>query len=216
MNWPGMRLKRRSINNGDNEEVWGNPLPTSRFPHLKRGVKGMFGNISDLCTTWLVKQKLTSCGKNFRGRNPGYFFLGGDSEVHIGDNVLIERKVRFSIGEKARVYIGDDSYVGDGTHILALEEVAIGRGCAISWDVLFMDSSSHPFASQGEELRTLIGPIIVEDHVWIGCRAVILKGVTIGEGAVVANNAVVTRDVPPRTLVGGNPARVIKEDVIWE
>jgi acetyltransferase-like isoleucine patch superfamily enzyme len=56
----------------------------------------------------------------------------------------------------------------------------------------------------------------VEDHVWIGCRAVILKGVTVGTGAIIANNAVVTKDVPPRTMVAGNPARVIKEDVIWE
>jgi acetyltransferase-like isoleucine patch superfamily enzyme len=59
-------------------------------------------------------------------------------------------------------------------------------------------------------------PIRVQDHVWIGCRAVILKGVTVGEGAIIANNAVVTKDVPPRTMVAGNPARVIKKDVIWE
>jgi len=176
----------------------------------------MFDNIRDRYTTWLVKRKLTSCGKNFRGRNPGYIFLGKGSEVHIGDNVLIERKVRISTGENARIYIGDDTYLGDGTNVLSVKEVNIGRGCAISWHVLFMDTSSHPFAIRGQELRTLIEPIRVEDHVWIGCRAVILKGVTVGEGSVIANNAVVTRDVPPRTLVGGNPARVIKEDVTWE
>jgi len=176
----------------------------------------MFDNIRDRYTTWLVKRQLTSYGKNFRGRNPGYIFLGKGSEVHIGDNVLIEREVRISTGENARIYIGDDTYLGDGTNILAVEEVNIGRGCAISWHVLFMDTSSHPFAVQGQELRTLIEPIRVEDQVWIGCRAVILKGVTVGEGSVIANNAVVTHDVPPRTLVGGNPARVIKEDVIWE
>lgn len=176
----------------------------------------MFNNIRDRYTTWLVKRELTSCGRNLRGRNPGYIYLGQGSEVHVGDNVLIERKVYITTGPNARIYIGDDTYVGDGSYILAVEEVNIGRGCAISWDVLFMDTSSHPFAVRGEELTTIIEPVTVEDHVWIGCRAVILKGVTIGEGAVVANNAVVTRDVPPRTLVGGNPARVIKEDVIWE
>lgn len=176
----------------------------------------MLANLHDRYTSWLVKRKLSSCGRNFRGRNPGYFFLGQGAEVHVGDNVLIERRVRISTGENARVYIGDNSYLGDGTNILAVKEVRIGQGCAISWYVLFMDTSSHPFASRGEEPHTRIAPINVQDHVWIGCRAVILKGVTVGEGAVIANNAVVTSDVPPGTLVGGNPARVIKENVIWE
>jgi len=165
----------------------------------------MFENLRDRYTTWLVKRHLTSCGKNFRGRNPGYFFLGKGAEVHVGDNVLIERKVRISTGENARVYIGNNTYLGDGTNVLAVKEIRIGQGCAISWHVLFMDTSSHPFAIRGEEPRTLIAPIEIKDHVWIGCRAVILKGVTVGEGAVIANNAIVTRDVPPRTLVGAIP-----------
>jgi len=79
-----------------------------------------------------------------------------------------------------------------------------------------MDTSSHPLGFAGEIPETKIAPIVVEDHVWIGCRAVILKGVTVGTGSIIANNAVVTKDVPPRTMVAGNPARVIKEDVIWE
>ena len=54
-------------------------------------------------------------------------------------------------------------------------------------------------------------PIVIEDNVWIGEYATILKGVTIGKGAVVASHAVVTKDVPPYTIVAGNPARVVKE-----
>jgi acetyltransferase-like isoleucine patch superfamily enzyme len=129
---------------------------------------------------------------------------------------MLERKVRISMGDNARVYIGDDTYLGDFTNILAVQEVNIGRGCAISWHVLFMDTSSHPLGIRGEVPTTRIAPIKVEDHVWIGCRAVILKGVTVGEGSIIANNAVVTHNVPPRTMVAGNPARVIREDVIWE
>jgi acetyltransferase-like isoleucine patch superfamily enzyme len=136
--------------------------------------------------------------------------------VRIGNNVLLERKVRFSLGDGARVYIGDGTYLGDFTNVLAVQEVNIGKDCAISWHVLFMDTSSHPLGFEGEQATTKIAPIRVQDHVWIGCRAVILKGVTVGEGAIIANNAVVTKDVPPRTMVAGNPARVIKKDVIWE
>jgi acetyltransferase-like isoleucine patch superfamily enzyme len=58
-------------------------------------------------------------------------------------------------------------------------------------------------------------PVTIGDHVWLGTRAIILKGVTIGDGALVAAGAVVTKDVPPKTLVGGVPARVIREGVDW-
>lgn len=173
-------------------------------------------SIGDKITTLLVKRKLASYGDNLLAKNPGEFFLGRGAEVHVGNNVLLERKVRFSLGDNARVYVGDNTYLSDFANVLALKEIYIGRDCAISWHVLFMDTSSHPFGITGENPTTRIAPIRVEDHVWIGCRAVILKGVTIGKGAIVANNAVVTRDVPPATLVGGNPARVIKKDVIWE
>ncbi|MEA1960138.1 MAG: acyltransferase [Bacillota bacterium] len=172
--------------------------------------------IADWYTTMRAKRHLASYGNNLRARNPREFFLGKCAEVHIGNNVLLERQVRFSLGDGARVVVGDDTYLGDGCNVLAVKEITFGKGCAISWHVLFMDTSSHPLAFDGGEPVTRIGPIHIEDHVWIGCRAVILKGVTIGEGAIVANNAVVTRDVPPRTMVGGNPARVIREDVVWE
>ena len=58
-------------------------------------------------------------------------------------------------------------------------------------------------------------PIIIGDKVWIGMRATILKGVVIGDGAIIAAGAVVTKDVSPGTLVGGVPAKLIKKDVIW-
>lgn len=176
----------------------------------------MLENLRDAVTTWRVKRVVASYGDNFRARNPGYLFLGRGAEVHVGNNVLLERKVRFSVADNARIFIGDDTYVSDYTHLLAVKEIRIGKGCSISWNVLFMDTSSHPLGVSGEVPTTRIGPIIVQDHVWIGCRAVILKGVTIGEGAIIANNAIVTKDVPPRTMVAGNPARVIREDVIWE
>jgi len=176
----------------------------------------MWKELHDQYTTYLVKKKLASCGGNLRARNLGEYFLGEGAEIHIGNNVLLERYVRFSMGNNARIYIGDNTYIADFSNLLAIEEINIGKNCAISWHVLFMDTSSHPFGYQGEAPTTKVAPILVKDHVWIGCRAVILKGVTIGEGAIIANNAVVTKDVPPHTMVGGNPARVIKEDVIWE
>ncbi|QGU00871.1 hypothetical protein SYNTR_2277 [Candidatus Syntrophocurvum alkaliphilum] len=176
----------------------------------------MFELLYDAISTWRVKQKLTSYGDNIRARNAGWLWLGENSEVHVGNNVLLERKVRISTGKNARIYIDDNSYIGDYSNILAVKEITIGKDCAISWHVCFMDTTSHSIGVKGEKPRTKIEPIRVEDHVWIGIRAVILKGVTVGQGAIIANNAVVTKDVPPFTMVAGNPAKVIKEDVIWE
>ncbi len=74
-----------------------------------------------------------------------------------------------------------------------------------------MDRDYHKFNSNTEEIK----PVKIGDNVWIGCNSIILKGITIGNGAVVAAGSIVTKDVPPKVLVGGNPAKVIKEDIYW-
>jgi acetyltransferase-like isoleucine patch superfamily enzyme len=170
----------------------------------------------DRFSTWAVRRQLASCGPDLQARNRGMVFQGPGAEVHVGAGVMLERGVRLSLAANARLTIGDYTYLADGTIVLAMKEISIGSRCAISWDVLLMDTSSHPVGLRGETPETRIAPILIGDHVWIGCRAVVLKGVQVGEGAIIANNAVVTRNVPPRTMVAGNPARVIKEDVIWE
>lgn len=175
-----------------------------------------FADLSDKVTTLLVKRHLKSCGTNLRARNNGFIFQGKGAEIHVGNGVMLERAVRLSLGDNARVIIGDNTYLGDGTCVLAVDEIKIGAGCAISWHVVIMDTSSHPVGQIGEKLETKIAPVVIGDHVWIGSRAVILKGVQVGEGAIIANNSVVTRNVPPRTMVAGNPAKVIKENVAWE
>jgi acetyltransferase-like isoleucine patch superfamily enzyme len=103
------------------------------------------------------------------------------------------------------------SFLNRRTEIIAAESVSIGDDCAISWDVLVTDTDYHSLTPQ--KART--APVVIGNRVWIGARASILKGVTIGDGAVVAAGAVVTKNVPPRTLVGGCPAVVIASDVSW-
>lgn len=172
-------------------------------------------NIMDHYTSLRCRRHIASCGPGFRGRNPGYYWLGRGAEIHLGRNVHIERKVNMSLADNARIYVGDDTYIGQGCLFATMKEISIGQGCAISWYVCFMDTSSHQLGIKGEELKMQVEPIRIGNHVWIGCRASIIRGVTVGDGAIIANNANVTRDVPPGTMVGGNPARVIKENVDW-
>ena len=133
------------------------------------------------------------------------------SRLLLGPGVRLFREVGFYLDRPgAVVEIGAGSYVNRRSEITCFERVVLGRGCAVSWDVLVTDTDYHQL--RGSRVSA---PVTIGDGVWIGARATVLKGVTIGDGAVVAAGAVVTRDVPARTLVGGNPARVLREDVSW-
>ncbi len=115
--------------------------------------------------------------------------------------------VRFEVGKQAILRIGKGTYLNRNTVVIANKLVDIGRDCRVSWDVVIMDSDLH--AIPGEEYSPK--PVIIEDNVWIGCRCIILKGVRIGTGAIIAAGAVVTKDIPPHTVSGGVPAKVIRE-----
>ena len=145
----------------------------------------------------------------------------------VGDDCVINAKIQmadcqFEIGD--RVFINDSSFI-------AISGIVIGNDVLISWGCQFIDNNSHSLVSTDrvKELASLkqkiedgtiandtdysnVGkaPIIIKDKAWVGFNSIIMKGVTIGEGAVIAAGSVVTKDVPDYTVVGGNPARVIK------
>ena len=103
--------------------------------------------------------------------------------------------------------------IDDEVNLYSVDKITIGSKVAISREA-FLCTASHDISKPNRPLVT--APITVCDGAWIGARAIILPGVTIGEGAVVAAGAVVTRDVEPFTVVGGNPARVLKKRVLTE
>lgn len=144
----------------------------------------------------------------------GVRLLKRNSYLEVGRKVQLHRYAKLSAwgGElKAHIIIGDNTAIGDRTEIHAGGRVEIGKGCNIAWDVCIMDRDYHKFNSSEE----IVKPVKIGDNVWIGCNCIVLKGVTIGDGAVIAAGSVVTGDVPPKTLAGGNPARVLKEDIYW-
>jgi acetyltransferase-like isoleucine patch superfamily enzyme len=112
--------------------------------------------------------------------------------------------VRLECWEEATIRIGNGTYLNRNTEIVAAQSVTIGRDCKIARDVIIMDTDQH--ALSDGQLR--VAPVVIEDRVWVGARAIILKGVRVGHDAVIGAGSVVTRDVPASAIVAGVPARV--------
>lgn len=128
-----------------------------------------------------------------------------------GVNVEIVPRCRFENPEN--IFIGDHVRIGHGAAFHGVGGITIGDNISFSPGVQ-IHTSNHRYEG-GEAIPydqvSFFKPVRVESHCWIGAGALICPGVTLGEGSVVAMGAVVTRDVPPCAVVGGNPARVLKE-----
>lgn len=155
-------------------------------------------------------------------KNKKYLFVGNDS--------IVSGQYIFESNE-GYITIGDHSYVGGGTFI-SRSSITIGNNVTIAWGGTVYDHDSHSldFMERRKDIddelsdirngRNFIQnkdwsnvkskPIVIKDDVWIGMNVIILKGVTIGEGAIVGAGSVVTKDVPSWTVVAGNPAKVVK------
>jgi acetyltransferase-like isoleucine patch superfamily enzyme len=129
------------------------------------------------------------------------------TDLELGDNFKVwsgHRQTLISGG--GRIRIGDRVFINCGTVLLSVLEVTIGDDVALANEVYIMDSNSH-----GVEGRDHVeAPVHIGDGTWVGARAMILPGVTIGKRVVVAAGSVLTRDVPDEVLVAGNPAQVIR------
>lgn len=162
-----------------------------------------------------------------------FFFVKPEAREYlkIGKNCFINASFNFE-DSNGYVTIGDRAYLGSNVEIISRNKIEIGNDVTVAWGVTIYDHDSHSKnwrlrAKMVEVFYSFYGknncyekidwtdvnssPIIIKDKVWIGFDAIILKGVTIGEGAIVAARSVVTKNVEPYTIVGGNPAKKIKD-----
>lgn len=181
--------------------------------NLSRSVSDMFKIALDLTRGFFRKARFERCGSLLR-MEKGVRIIKKNAHIELGRKVMLYRNVKLSVfgtSGDATLKIGDNVAIGDRTEIHAGKEITIGANTLISWDCCILDRDYHKLMSDTELLK----PVKIGKNVWIGARSLIVKGVTIGDGAVIAAGSVVTKDVPPKALVGGNPAKIIKEDVYW-
>ena len=152
--------------------------------------------VNQYCPKGSRKETIIQLGKNSRLTVDSYsIWYGGDIKVFDNAELILGR-----------------GYCNIHCLIRCKEKITIGNNVIMAHNVTIMDSDFHHIESDN---HVMTKPVTIRDNVWIGNGATILKGVTIGEGSVIAAKSVVTRDVPPHTIVAGNPAKVIKEDISW-
>ena len=149
-----------------------------------------------LCVQWMPYYVFRS----WRVWLVSFFGLKNKGEIAVFPSVKIWAPWNIALGKHVAL---DES-----VNLYSVDRITIGSKVAISREA-FICTASHDITKPNRPLIT--APITICDGVWIGARAIILPGVTIGEGAIVAAGAVVTKDVEPWTVVGGNPARFIKK-----
>lgn len=146
----------------------------------------------------------------------------------VGEDCVIDGSILMLGGQ---LEIGDRVIVNEGTRLICASGITIGSDVLISWGCTIVDSNMHSLDSKERlkdtksarkaiESHTMgknvdyssvkSSPIVIKDRAWIGFNSIIMKGVTIGEGAIIGAGSVVTKDVPDYAVVGGNPAQIIK------
>lgn len=193
----------------------------------------------------LYQNIFNKCIKIKRGKiipyNKSVFILDKSAVVELGGNLVLndnciknngrstilrlDKNTKLKINGGFSIYYGGDIIVFEGGElelgsgfmnsnckIRCKESIKIGNNVAISHDVTIMDSDFHNVDYEGYEMTK---SIVIGDNVWIGSRSLILKGVNIGNGSIIAAGSVVTKDVPAKSIVAGVPAKVIRDNIEW-
>lgn len=155
-----------------------------------------------------------------------YNFQNDKTKIDVSNQTHVKGELLI-FGNGGAIIIGERCFIGENSRIWSANKIIIGNDVLISHNVNIMDTNSHELndverangfmqiINSGHSKQPgniLTAPISIGNNAWIGFNSIILKGVVIGNGAIIAAGSVVTKDVPPYTIVAGNPAKIIKEN----
>lgn len=173
-----------------------------------------------------VKERVIIDGLNLSVRNG----RKDKTYLEIGSDSVVSGNFYFEI-ESGKIQIGSNTFIGGGD-FNCIDRISIGNDVMISWGCTFIDHNSHSILWQERKNDVaewkrgieegMLGryknwenvkrkEILIKDKAWIGFNSIVMKGVVIGEGAIIASGSVVTKSVPDWCIVGGNPAKLIRE-----
>jgi acetyltransferase-like isoleucine patch superfamily enzyme len=164
---------------------------------------------SAVATAYFRLRRVKMVGRVLCVGRPPILFTGG--HVSVGPNVIFRGlmlRAEFGAVSGGVITVGEDTFINEGSSIVAHHSVQIGTNCRIGEFVGIFDTDHHAVDS-AKNVR--FAPVEIGNNVWIGRAAIVLPGVRIGNNSVVASGSVVTADVPVNTLVAGNPARVVRK-----
>ncbi len=203
----------------------GLPLPRVLRPVIRGAYRAGVGTVETLAFArklfWVepvLRSVCESVGPGLRAERLPY--IRGRGRLQLGAQINLSGQSCFyfmhGMETPPLIAVGDGTFIGNGCTFSAGREIRVGSHCLISALVRIHDNDGHPLDAdrrrRGEPITAAeTAPVIVEDNVWIGAGATILKGVRIGRDAVIGTGAVVTSDVPPGAVAAGNPARLVRE-----
>ena len=133
--------------------------------------------------------------------------VDGNFRIYYGCDIAIYKNAGLKLGS---------GFINAGAQIRCGHSITIGNNVAIGRNFYVQDSDFHTIIDSNGERKNNTAPVVIGNHVWIGANVTILKGVHVGDGAVIGAGTVVTKDVPPYSVVAGTPNRVLMENISWK
>ena len=163
--------------------------------------------------TAMVKIGFGDVGHYDRKRSRSIWQVSG--KVSFGGKASIGHGSKLSV--RGNLAFGSDFNMTAESTIICAHDITFGNDCLLSWDVLVMDTDEHPLYNFSGERINADRPIVVGNHVWVGCKCILLKGTNVPDNSVVAAGSVMKSSFEGENLViGGNPPSVLKREVRWE
>lgn len=140
----------------------------------------------------------------------GNIRVGSHAHIHAARGNLTRLCTWTTEGREGRITIGDYVLISPGTHIVASESISIGSNTMFASGCYVSDSDWHDTYDRTRELDKH-APIVIGENTWFGVRAIVCKGVTVGDNSIIGAGSVVTKDIPPNCIAAGNPAHVVRQ-----